>query len=32
MGNELNKNYLLSSVKNALLIMRSFTIDEPEKK
>ncbi|OMP67209.1 IclR family transcriptional regulator [Domibacillus epiphyticus] len=32
MANDINQNYLLSSVKNALLIMRSFTLDEPEKK
>ncbi|OES44736.1 IclR family transcriptional regulator [Domibacillus iocasae] len=32
MGNELNQSYFLSSVKNALLIMRSFTLEEPEKK
>jgi IclR family transcriptional regulator, KDG regulon repressor len=32
MGTNMNQDYLLSSVKNALRLLRSFTMDEPEKK
>jgi IclR family transcriptional regulator, KDG regulon repressor len=32
MGTHTNQDYLLSSVKNALRLLRSFSIDEPEKK
>ncbi|CAG9614942.1 Pectin degradation repressor protein KdgR [Bacillus rhizoplanae] len=32
MGTNSNQDYLLSSVKNALRLLRSFSIDEPEKK
>src|SRR4051794_31722147 len=32
MSTEKNNDYLLSSVKNALRLLNSFTIDEPEKK
>ncbi|WP_027414968.1 IclR family transcriptional regulator [Aneurinibacillus terranovensis] len=32
MENNKKKDYTLSSVKNALLLLRSFSIDEPEKK
>ncbi|MFC3885135.1 IclR family transcriptional regulator [Bacillus songklensis] len=32
MGTSTNQDYLLSSVKNALRLLRSFSMDEPEKK